>query len=117
MNFTAEHKREVEQGIVEAVINGLEKGTLLPDDARASAKFILQRVHDISTEEQLRGFLEELSSQWPIFANLYTIEQGELQEEKEKEAAKKVEELTESGKIDEALTLAKSLTEQQKGEE
>ena len=115
MDFTAEHKKEVEKRIVQAVIDGLEKGILSPDDARSAATFILSKVYEINTEDQLTNFLKELSSQWPIFGNLYTIEQGEAQEQKEEAVAQKVEELTQSGKIDEALTLAKSVTDQTKG--
>jgi len=115
MELSAEHKKDVERKIVEMVIDGLEKDTISAQEAQNAASFILEKIYLLKTTEELASFLQELSSKWPIFTNLHTIEQGQAKEKQEDAVVQKVEELTESGNIDEALNLAKTATDAGKG--
>ncbi len=110
MEFTAEHKKEVERKIVETIIAALKDNSLSSATLPEVSRFILDTIKTIDTHEQLINFLRQLSEKWNIFSKILVIESGEAKEKKEDKEAKKVEELTEHGNIDEALRVAKAAT-------
>ncbi len=106
-------KKQIEQAekdIVECVVLSLENGNIKEEDLPEIGQFVLDKIDLLKTHEELSAFLMELSSKWPIFLNIAKIEKGELQERAESETADSVLTLLKHGKIDDALSLAKSET-------
>lgn len=56
-------------------------------------------------------FLRDLSSKWSIFTKLLVLESGEVKEKTEDKVAEDVLKMAKEGKIDEAIGLAKTMTE------
>lgn len=111
MEFTEEHKNRIERAIVETVISALENGNLAESELSQIANFVLEKIDQIKTHDELVIFLSDLSSRWPIFTNLETLEKGEIEEKVEDEVAEGVLTLAQSGKIEEAVNLAKTITD------
>ncbi|MCL5970765.1 MAG: hypothetical protein M1450_04690 [Patescibacteria group bacterium] len=107
MELSEEHRREVERKIVGTIITGLEQNTLPNSEFEKVASFILDKMKNVKTHEELVLFLRDLSSKWSIFTSLLVIESGELKEEMEEKAADKVLSLAKEGKVEDALSLAK----------
>lgn len=113
MPFTDEHKHELEKKIVETLIGALEKNELVEDQLSIIAGRVLERIDTLSTQDELAEFLTELCVEWPMFQQLLEIELGKVKSEVEKKVAHEVLLLANSGKIEEAIRLAKTMTEQQ----
>lgn len=108
MDLTEEHKREVEKKLVETIIDSLKKNLISVADKDAVSAFILAKMPSVKTHEELITFLRELSSKWAIFSPLLVTESGEVKDKNEEKAVDKVETLTQEGKIDEAINMAKT---------
>lgn len=111
MEFSEEHKNKIEKMVVEEMISSLEKNELKEEELSAIAEFILGKIDNIKTQEELIVFLGELSSKWLIFKNIEELEKGEVKEQQEKIVAKDVLQLAKDGKIEDAIDLAKTVTE------
>lgn len=111
MEITEEHKKEVETKLVETIADALEKNLISTDNQKEISDFILSRMPSIKTYDELTVFLRELSAKWQIFTPLLTTEAGEVKEKAEEKVAEKVEDLTQAGKIEEALETAKAATD------
>ncbi len=112
MQFTEHHKEEVERRIVEAMIRGLEESKLTTHETTIIAGLVLERIDAITTQDALAEFLTELSAKWPIFQPLMQIELGKVRSVLEQKIAHDVLQLANSGNIEEAIRLAKTMTEQ-----
>jgi len=110
MDVTPEHKNEIEKKIVEAIVAGLENKNLLESQLSEIADFVLQRMDAVKNQDELLAFLADLSSKWPVFNNIKLTEEGEAKNEAEKDVAKGVLDLAKNGKIDDAIGLAKTMT-------
>lgn len=110
MQLVPEKKKEIEQMLVETIITSLEEKKLTADEYRQVSSFILDNMKNITTQEQLAQFLNDLSAKWQIFSKIMTLYAGEEKEAKEEEATQNVVELAKSGKIEDAITLAKTVT-------
>lgn len=106
MNLDQNYKNKIEEELVKTIATGLEQGRILPKDTQGIADFILGRIDQIASHEQLTQFLSELSFRWPVFSALLSFEQKEAAVKTAKEAA----DLAKQGKIEEALDLAKAAT-------
>lgn len=111
MDSFAQHKNDLEKRIVETVITSLEKNSLEESQLAEIADFVLGRIDTIQTQEELIAFLNELSFKWPLFSNLSLIEKGDVKDKVEDEVAEGVETLAQTGKIDDAIDLAKTITQ------
>lgn len=110
MKITQNHKDEMEKKLVECIVLALENNSLQESELPQIANLILDKIDNIKTQTELISLLEELSSRWPIFKNIELLENGELKEQKENVAIQDVLELAKSGKIDDAIDLAKLAT-------
>jgi len=108
MELTEQHKREVERKLVEIIIDSLKKNLISIADKNAMSAFILERMPNVKTHEDLMVFLREISSKWAIFTPLLVTESGEVKDKNEDQAIDKVQSLTQEGKIDEAINVAKT---------
>ena len=110
--MTNQEKEDIEKKILEEISNALEKGELKADDSAAIANFILEKLDGVSSSTELVNFLQELSQKWPVFNNLLEIEKGKQEQKDDQVAVGQVEDLARKGKIDEALSVAKSAIEE-----
>ena len=110
MELSPDKKKEVERMLVETIIAALEKKELTADEYAKTSSFILENMKTITTQEQLTQFLHELSTKWEIFSKVMVLYTGETKAEKEKETMENVVKLAKSGKIEDAVTLAKTAT-------
>lgn len=108
MELTAEHKKEAERRLVEIIIKALEQGDLKADEFPVVSSFILDKIKEANNHDSLMQFLRELSGKWRIFTPALVLESGEIKEGQKNEVAQNVLNLARSGKIDEALNLAKT---------
>lgn len=115
MDLSVEKKKEIETALVEIVTKALTEDVLTEEDAPKVASFILDKINNVKTQEELLTFLRELSAQWSIFTPLLVIESGEVKEKSEEKAIEHVEALAEHGNIEEALQAAKNAIVQQQG--
>lgn len=104
-------REELESKILAILTTALENNTITTDDVSPIATFVLENAKDISDQQELIEFLRELSNRWNIFTPLLVISSGELQEKAENEIGQGVLELAKSGKLEEAIQLAKSATQ------
>lgn len=105
------YRDSIERSIVEIVISSLEQGVLPESELPLIADFILESLDAITTQTQLVSFLENLTRRWNIFSQLELSEKGKYIQAADKEVADGVLLLAKSGKIDEALRLAKGITQ------
>lgn len=111
MDVSEDHKREIEGKIVEDIVLGLENSKLTQMDLPIIADFVLRKIDTVSDHEQMVAFLTELSDKWTIFENIKKIEIGEVKDKTEDKVAENVLNLAKSGQIENAISLAKTMTE------
>lgn len=109
-DFSAQ-KEEIQTRIVEAMISALEKQEVNPEEISTIAAFVLDEIDKATTQEELLQFLRDLSSKWTIFTPVLVIESGEARDEKEDQVTKDVLHLAKNNKLDEAIQLAKTMTQ------
>lgn len=103
MDLSIEHKKEVQRRIMDTLLTAYEKLEITKADFDEISKFILEKDPAIQTHHDLIVFLRELTGKWKIFSFVLTLENGEVSKVEENKAVKQIEDLTQEGKIDEAL--------------
>ena len=81
----AEQKREVEKSLARTTLTQIEKGTISFAQGQEIANFILQKIDQITTEEELVSFVYEMSEKWPIFDTIKEVVRLRMNESKEVE--------------------------------
>lgn len=102
-----EHKKKIEKMIIDATLTAFEKKEIVEDELSKIADMVLSKIDLAKTHEQLVTFLQELASKWAIFKNILIIEQGEEGRVNELSAGKKVLNLIQSGRANEAINIAR----------
>lgn len=110
MQLTQDIKEEILNLIADQLPIGLEDGSIKEEELEQIAGFVLDKIENIQTEEELREFFKELAEKWPAFTKLKVIEVSKITKRIEDQAALDVLKLAREGKIDEAMSLAKSVT-------
>lgn len=72
--ITDDDRQRVAKALADRLIYGLEQGELLRDSSADAADFILLRLPQITTHEQMTIFLQEVASKWPVFMSVYQDE-------------------------------------------
>jgi len=108
---TADHKIEIERKILKEIINALENDKVTEAGLPDIADFVITHIDPVQNHEQMIKFLDELSQKWPFFEGLEQIERGEVTEAHEDKIEQDVLNLAKSGKVTEAISLAKTVTE------
>ena len=109
--MTADHKIEIERKILKEIINALENDKVTEAGLPDIADFVITHIDPVQNHEQMIKFLDELSQKWPFFEGLEQIERGEVTEAHEDKIEQDVLNLAKSGKVTEAISLAKTVTE------
>lgn len=112
MPLLEQHRKELEHRIVDTMITALEKNEVSEDELTDIAGFVLERIDTLGNEDQAAEFLTELSAKWGFFKPILVLELGKVKSEVEKKIARDVLSLANSGNIEEAIRLAKTMTEQ-----
>ncbi len=112
MDINQEHRQKIKRSVIEAMIDALEKENLTESDIPEIGKFVLDRIENINTHDELVKFVGELATKWPIFKHIESAEKVVADRQEEVKVADQVEDLVSRGKIEEALGLAKSATEE-----
>lgn len=109
MDLSIEHKKEVQRRIMETLLTAYEKLEITKTDFDEISKFILEKDPSIQTHHGLVIFLRELTAKWSIFSFVLTLENGEVKKIEENKTVEQIEDLTQEGKIDEALEAARRI--------
>jgi hypothetical protein len=83
-------KNLIYEELADRTISGLEKGEISPEESDAIADLVLQRLENVSTEEGMTIFLEELSKSWDIFGDFFLKWKSEISERQDKEKIGKI---------------------------
>ncbi|MGE5041631.1 MAG: hypothetical protein ACM3IJ_01875 [Candidatus Levyibacteriota bacterium] len=108
MEFTQEHKKNVEKMIVDAAIDALGAQMIPESELQPIAAFVLGKIDLIKTVEELTEFLKELTAKWSFFLPIERFLEAEVKHEGEKELIDKAEDLVKNGNVNEALEVLKS---------
>lgn len=107
--LTIPEKKEVEKDIVETALVEFERETIKKEDLKVIAQFTINGMKPVKTRVDLNNFLSLLSSKWPIFKGVASIEKGELTKMVETEVYSGALTLLQHGKIDKAIKLTQSV--------
>jgi len=110
MALTGEDKDIIYKKIIDIIINALEVNDIEEHEAERIAQFTLDGMSNIVSESQLGDFYDDLSSRWEIFTPLLKEIEGSRREKVENEMSEGALTLLEHGRIDDALKLAKTAT-------
>ena len=111
MSFDEEHKKKIEEQLVQQIISALEQEKIDSPTSSIISGYILDNIDTIQTQQDLHLFLLDLSTRWPFFSTIYELEKGQEQEAHKDEKIADIQNMLKSGNIEEALTIAKSATE------
>ncbi|MCL4354889.1 hypothetical protein M1349_05510 [Patescibacteria group bacterium] len=109
MEFNTDRKKEIENKILDLILEGLKKDLFSPQDAAKISSFVLVKISLVLDQATLVNFLYDLSENWPEFTSLYEIEDGKIERKLEQNVVTEALALVKEGKIDEALTLTKTV--------
>lgn len=107
-----EVKKLIEQHVVERMISALDRDEINDTEVPHIADFVLKHIDAITTEDEKMAFLRDLANKWRIFTGLLVTQSGEVKERVEDEVAGGVLTLAQSGKIEQAIKLAQTMTQQ-----
>jgi hypothetical protein len=113
------YKEKIEMRIAGILSESLSKGIINADQSDEMATYILGNIDLTTTNSDLLTFVESLSAKWPIFNSILaasdqsgtpppTVEQVQ---EKTDQIVQATEDLIKENKLDEALQVAKTATE------
>ncbi len=89
----------------------LEKKKITDDEGKEIARITYDFLQAAQSELDIPLLYKKLSQKWPLFKSNEIEEWGKLDKKEESEVIRGVIELVRNGKIDEALRLAKTETE------
>lgn len=111
MDAFNEKVTNIQSAIVEKIAQALEGEKITEDELPTIATFVLNNTKSLTTEEQLLAFLDELAKKWPFFEPIEELEKGRAREAGEDKVVADVLKLAKSGQINEAVDLAKTVTQ------
>jgi len=107
MDQVSQEIKDVENRIVDTLIGSLDKEMIETTEVPHVASYVLDNLYGVTTHDELMQFLRDVSAKWPIFTNLLVVKYGQINQAEENKAASNVLQLAKSGKIEEAVDLAK----------
>lgn len=110
MPLSLDKTNEIYQHILDAVIKGLEAKEIEAYEAPEIAEYVLDNVEKLQSELDVHKLYESLAELWPFLDVLMSDQSNENREKIESEATEGALALLQHGKVEEAITLAKSAT-------
>lgn len=111
VNTVDEHKKHLEESIVNNLITALERNTITEDEMATISGYVLDRIDTITDELGVAEFLKDISERWPIFKPIVILDGAPMRDKIEDEVAEGVLILAQHGKIENAIKLAQSVTQ------
>ncbi len=105
-----QQKTEIERAIVEELLQQVDAKTITLEESMPIVNYCLEKIKPLTTKEEITTFLTSLSAQWPMFNNLLTIENAKEKEANKDATVDEIVSLTKAGQLDEALSVAKTAT-------
>ncbi len=111
MPLSLDKTNQIYQHILDAVVSGLESKEIEAYEATEIAEYVLDNVERLQSEVEIGVFYKELAELWP-FLDVLTSEQAtETQEKMVSEATEGALALLQHGKVEEAISMAKAVTD------
>lgn len=107
----ADEIKLIEKETVDLLISALDKEEITEEELPFICDYILTKTDEIEDHAEVMPFLRELADRWRIFTPLLVKQSGEIKEKAEGEVAAGVLTLAQVGKIEQAIKLAKTMTE------
>lgn len=108
MKFDEKHKNKVGQQIALRLARAIGKKEISLIETPYVSRFILDRVDDIKTQEEMIGFLTELTQKWPFFEEVLALEKGEEVKTEEAEEMAEIRKQLAKDKTSQAVENANS---------
>ena len=113
MQISQERKDELDRAIASLIADLIEKETLQEYELGKIVDFYGARIDASQTEEDIQNFIFDFVEKWPVFAALKTTEHNNNVQKTEEEITQDVLSLAKEGRLEEAVGLAKTVTDQQ----
>lgn len=104
-------KNNAAKEVLDTLISLLERKSITDDEAKEIAKVTVEFLNNAQSEINIPQLYKILSEKWPVFKNLQINSWGKIDKKEESEVIMGVIQLIRNGKIDDALKLAKTETE------
>jgi|SRR3989344_7639653 len=91
MVLNSDYKNKVGKELTIQLAVSLRDGKISNAEMSEIAAFVLEKINNVNTTEELSAFLDELGKKWPLFENLTLMEKKGIMENEDQ---KKVEELS-----------------------
>lgn len=88
--LTPEDKEKIYSRLRDALIVGLQNGTIVDEEGQKSAEFVLT-LDTVKTQEELLTFLQNLSTRWPAYETVYIELKTEEEKKKDQEKISTIE--------------------------
>lgn len=111
MKNADDHRKKLENEIVENMIRALEKEIITEEDMSIMSGYILDNIYRATDYISTVAFLKDISTRWKIFEPLLIMEKAQMNDKIENEVAEGVLLLAQHGKIEKAIKLAQSMTQ------
>ena len=108
-----EEKEKIEGEIVEMIAEALQKNVITTEDTAKIADFVLTKIKNVNSHEELLGFLAELSHKWPLFQTILDIEKGEIEMQRDRQKLSEISEHLKNGDVDSAIQSASNISSTQ----
>jgi len=92
------------------LIKGLRSGKIVLERAQEIAGFYLDKVENVTNEEELNKDIQEMEATMPEMKTVVEFAKAQEKELHEQVLKQRIEELMKAGKIEEAAELAKNKT-------
>lgn len=112
--LSEEQKNVVAKEVIYTVTELLEKEAITEKEGQEIAGIAVKTLDEAQNEHDIVKVYDALAQKWPHFKNLELIQIGKLDEESHDEAAQSIVELLRAGKLEHAMALAKTETENDK---
>ena len=115
MNPDEAYKNKIGERLTRMLLDALEKQEVTEDEASEISTYILDNINKAKDNAALFDFLTTISKMWPIFSKALASEQEEMSNNKKEEAIGQASSLIKENRIDEAIKVVGSATDQSKG--
>ena len=105
------HIEGVERKLLVDLMKQMETKEFTDEEIKEMSTFVLEKVDSAKDNNELIAVLDELSKKWPFFENIEQLERGIVGDVHEDIVTNNVLELAKNGNIEEAIAMAKTVTD------
>ena len=78
--LTPEYREKIYKMLAQTMLDGLDSGKIRVDESVDMSEFIIERLDNLQTQDDLYIFLDELSEKWSIYHNIQNQLDSEQQQ-------------------------------------